>query len=331
MPLLLAGIDEAGYGPLLGPLCVGLSTWFVHDWSPGQPAPDLWALLADVVAKKPRDAKHRLPIADSKALKLPNDAAARHPLTHLERGVLVVLRSLNRPVDSDAALFADLGVVLSPHRSFAGPAIPLPIAGSPDALRITANLFARGLAAARCRPVDLRAHAIAEPDFNDIVRHTKSKASTTLAAIQTHLLHLLTHTLPAVQREHPDVTLRVVCDRLGGRAQYTDVIAAMLPGAEITTTGESERVSRYTVRHQGAEFGIGFETESEAAHLPVALASMTAKYVRELAMTRFNRYWSALVPDLKPTAGYWQDAKRWLKQAGPALSPADRAALIRIA
>ena len=45
--------------------------------------------------------------------------------------------------------------------------------------------------------------------------------------------------------------------------------------------------------------------------LPVALASMTAKYLRELAMAAFNSFWQQQVPGLKPTAGYPQDARRF--------------------
>jgi hypothetical protein len=45
--------------------------------------------------------------------------------------------------------------------------------------------------------------------------------------------------------------------------------------------------------------------------LPTALASMTAKYLRELAMRAFNEFWSARVPNLRPTAGYPMDSHRF--------------------
>ena len=47
--------------------------------------------------------------------------------------------------------------------------------------------------------------------------------------------------------------------------------------------------------------------------LPTALASMTAKYLRELSMRAFNKFWSVHVPDLRPTAGYPKDAHRFYK------------------
>jgi hypothetical protein len=38
---------------------------------------------------------------------------------------------------------------------------------------------------------------------------------------------------------------------------------------------------------------------------------MTAKYLRELAMHQFNRFWHEQIPGLKPTQGYPVDAKRF--------------------
>ena len=45
--------------------------------------------------------------------------------------------------------------------------------------------------------------------------------------------------------------------------------------------------------------------------MPVALASMTAKYHRELAMRALNQYWQNRVDGLRTTAGYPVDAKRF--------------------
>lgn len=45
------------------------------------------------------------------------------------------------------------------------------------------------------------------------------------------------------------------------------------------------------------------------------LASMVAKYVRELAMRAFNGFWSDRVPCLRGTAGYPVDAARWRAEA----------------
>ena len=47
--------------------------------------------------------------------------------------------------------------------------------------------------------------------------------------------------------------------------------------------------------------------------MPIALASMTAKYSRELLMHRMNMYFTDACPGLHPTAGYVQDARRYLQ------------------
>jgi hypothetical protein len=41
---------------------------------------------------------------------------------------------------------------------------------------------------------------------------------------------------------------------------------------------------------------------------------MTAKYIRELAMGAFNRFWTDQQPGLIPTAGYPVDARRWWQE-----------------
>ena len=38
---------------------------------------------------------------------------------------------------------------------------------------------------------------------------------------------------------------------------------------------------------------------------------MTSKYLRELAMRAFNAWWCGRVDDLRPTAGYPVDARRF--------------------
>ncbi|MCZ7632744.1 MAG: hypothetical protein M5U20_04580 [Phycisphaerales bacterium] len=88
MALIYCGIDEAGYGPMLGPLCVGFAAFRVEGWTVGESAPDLWGALGSGVCRDPGDKRGRVAVADSKRLKLSNQSKSRHPLTHLERGVL---------------------------------------------------------------------------------------------------------------------------------------------------------------------------------------------------------------------------------------------------
>jgi hypothetical protein len=73
---------------------------------------------------------------------------------------------------------------------------------------------------------------------------------------------------------------------------------------------------------------VSFDVGAEARHLPIALASMAAKTIRELGMERMNRFFTRRVPGLAPTAGYVQDGRRWLADLDPhweslGIQPAD--------
>jgi hypothetical protein len=325
VPLLFAGIDEAGYGPTLGPLCVGMSLFRVRDWDTGQPAPDLWKLLDRAICKKPADARKRIPIADSKALKLANDSKTRHPLIHLERGVLAFLRSLAPCPDlpaSDACLFGSLKAELETHPWYGTDPISLPVGSTVGELAIAASRLAAACEAAGVELLDLRCHIVNESVFNRTVKETGSKAEATAVALGHHLREIRSH------HAAEPLDLRIVCDQLGGRTQYEGLLARELPGSRIAPIAESEARSRYSI---GQNAIIQFMPEAESAHLPVALASMVAKLTRELAMMRFNRYWCGKVPELKPTAGYSTDARRWLTDMREVLHPEERSALVRIA
>jgi len=75
---VIVGIDEAGYGPTLGPLVVAGTAFEVPDG-----VGDLWRALAPAVSRKPG---HAIPVDDSKAL-----YPSSHGLRNLEEGVLPFL------------------------------------------------------------------------------------------------------------------------------------------------------------------------------------------------------------------------------------------------
>jgi ribonuclease HII len=64
---------------------------------------------------------------------------------------------------------------------------------------------------------------------------------------------------------------------------------------------------------------ITFQPRADSADFCVALASMYSKYLRELLMMEFNRFWRRHLPELKPTAGYPTDASRFYAAIEPIL------------
>jgi ribonuclease HII len=85
----------------------------------------------------------------------------------------------------------------------------------------------------------------------------------------------------------------------------------------VRTIVEDGERSTYEI---GEGLVLSFEVGAEERHLPVALASMGAKFVRELSMRRLNAFFTARMPSLAPTAGYVEDGRRYLAEVKPILA-----------
>lgn len=283
-----AGIDEAGYGPTLGPLVVATA------WAD---AADHDTLVAALRASGVRD---------SKELHKPGDLAP------LETIALAGCRWATGRLPTTAAdLFAVLGETAAdrdqPWMQGAG-TLTLPVAAKAIPVWDTPGVVAGGCAGRIVHPAG----------YNRFLTTGANKAELELDAVG----RLLT-TPPAAPAR------ATVVDRLGGRKFYRDFLAAVHPGALVLVEDEANAASRYRICTEGGEHAVAFVVGGESASPLTAVASCLAKYARELHMLLFNRHWCARVPGLKPTAGYPEDAKRWLSAIGPAMVAPLTAVLVR--
>lgn len=291
---------------------------------PGGPPPCLWSLMRTAICRKHSDKRRRIPIADSKTLKLPADTASE-ALRHLEPGVLGFCRLL----DADACPLEILGAKIGGHECFTRHAgdVVIPLCLTPEQVRCTAQALFSATARAGVTLLALRCRVMNEDEYNALVRQHSNKAHTTLRTLTEHL-----GTAMELRGTRPEPMV-IVCDRLGGRTDYLPVLEEIFAQqggrARVACTMQTPHISEYLVDDDGPEIRIRFVVEGESGWLPTALASMTAKYIREIAMARFNRYWSLRLPELKPTAGYRNDAWRWLEDASGVLSAEDRMKLLR--
>jgi hypothetical protein len=156
--------------------------------------------------------------------------------------------------------------------------------------------------------VALGARAISARHYNAALgQYEHNKAEVNWSVIAAQLQTLLALALP-----NEDVVAFV--DRQGGRKFYTGKIGALIPGAMPWVECETQRRSVYRLQAQERTVRIAFLVEGDGEALPVALASMAAKLTRELAMERLNAYFTQHDPEIKPTAGYYGDANRFLRQ-----------------
>ncbi len=272
------GIDEAGYGPTLGPLGI---VRVVAE------ADDRAALTAAFAATGVRDSKE---VHDPKDL-APLESVALAAITW----------ACGFQPDTAADCFALLGETAEIRRGIpwmAGAAdLRLPVAASAVPTWDLGSVRPRGLGGSLVQP----------REYNATLRIGCNKA----VLEWRHVARLL------VESHDATTCSETVVDRLGGRKFYGGLLQEAFPAVLVLIEQETDRVSRYRLPaadHDG--HGIGFYVGGEAVSPLTAVASCIAKYARELHMLLLNRYWCTRMPWLAPTAGYPQDAKRWLHQLG---------------
>lgn len=318
-----AGIDEAGYGPILGPLVVARSVFTIEGDAP-ECLPSLWMSMRGAVCRRAGDKQHRIAVNDSKLL-----YSAPMGLRHLERGVLGFLHAAGRHPASVDEILGMLGyddasreITLDWYRAAqGGPA--LPAGAEPAELERCAGRLSRAWEKGGLRLADLRAAVVFEDRFNRLVQDDCSKAACSWRFVAGHLRD--------IWERYGEHDVQVIVDRQGGRQNYLDLLAALFPWTQLRLVKGEVRTSAYEVIGEGKRMRITMQVDSEREHLPAAFASMTAKYLRELLMLRFRAFWQERAPEVRSSAGYFGDGRRFLREIAPTLETLgiERATLVR--
>jgi hypothetical protein len=311
---IVCGIDEAGLGPLLGPLAIGYAAIALPE-----PRACAWRLLGDLAGKRPGKTR-RLVVADSKMVFARN----AHGRKRLEATALCYLAQREAgcvpPRDPRALLFRGAlrpaEALVAQHPWYALLPRALPLDHEPATLELLSAVLERRMKKRGLALLDAGVRVVLAGELNASYGETANKA----LSVWERTLEALRHLWTAHGAEHP----LVVIDRQGGRMRYGPLLARGLPEATVTLVSETDERSEYRLAERGgpraARLVIVEKAENQA--FPVALASCFAKYARELAMGAFNAYFAELQPGLKPTAGYRTDGWRWLEEARPALERA---------
>lgn len=287
------GMDEAGYGPNLGPLVITATSWEMpHD----PRACDAWGLLDDVVSQNGSGDGQRLHIADSKEV-----YSTTKGLKSLETSVHCLLRLADIDTSSFKTLWRELAVYF-PEEQQQEPWFvddtPLPIVACPNDISRLSDRLATCMKSAGIGRPKIQSDVVLTDRFNTLNNQHNSKG-VTLSTLSLSLLRTLWE--PTLSSP----TL-IVADKHGGRNRYDGLLAEVLDGEMIFRVEEGRQRSTYRV----GETEIRFQMKAEA-HFPVAVASLVSKYIREVAMHSFNRFWQSHLPNLKPTQGYPVDARRF--------------------
>ena len=326
---IIAGIDEAGYGPILGPLVITATAFKVPD---DMLRADMWKVLEKGVGKQKRTLAGRLLVTDSK--KAYN--RKQGPL-HLRRTTLAAMACCNgqakQPIPSETQQL--LGYLCPETRDRLGDypwysGLPSHKLGHDEAdIRIAAGVLSRALAGADMEMAFLKSNCLDVGYYNHLVETVKNKARVSFTAVCGLINDMF--------EQFRGQTLQIIVDRQGGRTAYRQPLQRMFPQMDIAIIKEEPSISSYELTDGDRKMRLHFTIKADDNFLPVALASMASKYIREIMMEVLNDHFvdthSKANPNtpLKRTAGYWQDGLRFIKDLEDCSAiKFDRTKLIRI-
>jgi ribonuclease HII len=298
---VLVGIDEAGFGPILGPLIVSSSAFSVPDHLIES---DLWQVLRRSVGINRRRLAGRLLIVDSKKA-----YSKSVGIKHLQRTVLAAFRCLGKkPIK-----LAELMGLLCPdcierlnNYPWYKDASSYEISTNEADISIASAVFGEDLASSEIKLLELRSCCLDVAYYNKMVSAVKNKASV-----------LFTATSRLVKEAFDNFAgddLQIIIDRQGGRIRYRKSLLRMFADMELRILCEGPKLSSYELKADGKRMRLHFVVGADNRFLPVSLASMVSKYIRELLVRNINHYFVGFNADLRPTAGYWKDGLRFIEE-----------------
>ena len=297
---LLVGIDEAGFGPILGPLVVSAVQFAAPDELLKS---DMWQLLSSSVSAEKKHLSGRLLITDSKK------AYSRSlGVGHLQRTVLASLACLgNRPQTFDellSLLCPECKNRLADYPWYKGQ-LNHSFDADKDDIAIAAKTLNRDLDANQMKILGIKSFCFDVGYYNEMVGRVKNKSTVLFTAVCGLIQEALANS--------DGQNLQIVIDRQGGRSHYTNSLRRMFPQMELKILKENDKLSSYELTSPDKIARLHFVVRADDNHLPAALASMTSKYLRELLIQRINAYFASHCAELKPTAGYWKDGSRFIE------------------
>jgi len=297
---VLVGIDEAGFGPILGPLVVSSSTISLpHDLI----GADLWQILRKSLANKRKHLAGRLLISDSKKA-----YSKSLGIKHLERTSLACLRCLGK----EPAMLTELISLLCPdclerlgdYPWYKG-AGNCRITAAPADIALASAVLTDDLSTNGIKLLELKSCCLDVGHYNKMVSSVKNKARVLFTAAS--------RLIKSAFDEFGDDELQIIVDRQGGRIRYRANLQRMFAGVELKILSESPAASSYELQSDGKKMRLHFVVGADERFLPVSLASMVSKYLRELLVANINRYFTGFHTELRPTAGYWKDGLRFIE------------------
>lgn len=278
--MLVTGVDENGLGPRLGPLVATSVTMEIPRYA--RSALCARGLELGLTDSKETGGFQRMAFLESVALALLEKAGQGEPLDSADRLLDRVFPDVQprlRACCPDAHT----------EQQCWGVDLRLPaFGGDPTTGR---GLLDRLVGRSHLRVVDVQSRIACAGLLN-----VQSEGGKNKLEVDLELFEDLIDTVHG----HYGEPLLAICGMIGGMRDYAARFGRF----------EASRVQHLTARRGQRRYsieGLGeirFEIDADGRHLPVALASMVGKYVREICMRRIGEFYRIGEPQLELASGY---------------------------
>jgi ribonuclease HII len=171
---------------------------------------------------------------------------------------------------------------------------------------IASSVLVEDLTSNGMKLLDVKSCCLDVAFYNQMVAAMKNKANV--------LFSVTSRLIKRAYDNYSDDDLHIIVDRQGGRIRYRKNLQRLFEDLELRIIHESPTSSSYELRANRKCMRVHFVVSADGRFMPVSLASMVSKYLRELQISNINRYFTGFSSDLKPTAGYWKDGQRFITE-----------------
>jgi len=108
-------------------------------------------------------------------------------------------------------------------------------------------------------------------------------------------------------------SIYVIADKLGSKKYYINYLKSGLLGDfKIKILEQNRNISSYELLNN-LEIRLSFIKEGDKTHFPIALSSVFSKYIRERFIKNINEFFATKIQDLEPTKGYAYKIEKFIE------------------